>query len=901
MLSDPHLRMLRDESGIAEEIIFERGYRSIDGANGYTELKALGFSKAQALTPGLLLPLWTTDGQQALMIYRPDTPRLSKDYKPIKYEIPRGAGVRLDCPPRCQALLTDPAVPLWLTEGQKKADSLASQGAVALCLLGVWSFVGKNTFGGNTLLADFDCVAWNGRDVRLVFDSDVTSKPSVRKALERLSAHLINKKAAVRMVYLPPVDGKKVGVDDYLVAGHTLQDLEALIEAPRPTPQPAPSQIEVLDTAPACIRRPLALIDGRTYAAIWPYVRVTITETLDKQGNVMRLATPQVITEQRLFVVRDDGVVFGDGGRKPFADLGIDVHLPEIPQQAKLWTAPNVKAYVAGTRPDPGATFQQVVSVVQTFIDFNRSLGSQQTMCELVACYILATWFLDAFPVIGYLWPNGERGSGKTQLLTVVAELAYLGQVILAGGSYASLRDLADYGATLCFDDAENVMDLKRGDPDKRALLLAGNRRGNTIPVKEPVNGREWRTRHVQTFCPRLFSAIRLPDPVLASRTIILPLIRTANRDKANADPLDYRLWPIPREQLVNALWALGLAHGARLPSYDAQVVTTTTLLGRNLEPWRAILAVAHWLTDCGVDGLVARMHALSVAYQKERLDLDESDLLPLVIEALCDFGINPTPINPINPINPISVGSLDDAEIQFSTEDITGLVKTLAQDKEIGAEADKITTRRVGRLFRGIRLEEVPRPSGKRQPGAPKPSRARRWKTTKRNLRACLMAYHMDIPPEYAELPPSPPQTQNSTLSSLSSSSPLPSILNGGNGINGVNGGGGASPTFLAFTATELWCRTCQRSQPFRTITALDGTEVLVCIGCDTDLGTSVISPPPASVPIASPPSDASPAPPMADPGGTQACPQCGQPLRLAVGGKGVYCTGCRYRAVVS
>jgi hypothetical protein len=107
----------------------------------------------------------------------------------------------------------------------------------------------------------------------------------------------------------------------------------------------------------------------------------------------------------------------------------------------------------------------------------------------------------------------------------------------LCDGSYASLRNLADYGATLCFNAAENVMDLKRGDPDKRALLLVGNRRGNTIPVKEPVNGREWRTRQVQTFCPRLFSAIRLPDPVLASRSISVPLIRTADRNKANADP----------------------------------------------------------------------------------------------------------------------------------------------------------------------------------------------------------------------------------------------------------------------------------------------------------------------------------------------------------------------------
>src|SRR5204863_6907765 len=176
-----------------------------------------------------------------------------------------------------------------------------------------------------------------GREVRLVFDSDVTSKPSVRKALERLTAHLVNKQAHVRQVYLPPIGGKKVGVDDFLVGGHTLQDLEALIEAPRPQPQPAPALVKLLDTAPACLRRPLALISGKIYAAIWPYVEVTRTEVIDKQGNILRLSTPQVTIEQHLHVVRHDGVVFGDGGVQPLADLGLDVDLPEIPPHDKLW------------------------------------------------------------------------------------------------------------------------------------------------------------------------------------------------------------------------------------------------------------------------------------------------------------------------------------------------------------------------------------------------------------------------------------------------------------------------------------------------------------------------------------------------------------------------------------
>ena len=105
---------------------------------------------------------------------------------------------------------------------------------------------------------------------------------------------------------------------------------------------------------------------------------------------------------------------------------------------------------------------------------------------------------------------------------------------------------------------------------------------------------------------------------LLASRTIIVPLIRTADAEKANADPCDYRLWPVPRAVIVNDLWALALAHMGDLPRYDAKIADSATLLGRNLEPWRAILAVAEWLTERGtVEGLAERMTQPAHAYQE--------------------------------------------------------------------------------------------------------------------------------------------------------------------------------------------------------------------------------------------------------------------------------------------
>lgn len=114
----------------------------------------------------------------------------------------------------------------------------------------------------------------------------------------------------------------------------------------------------------------------------------------------------------------------------------------------------------------------------------------------------------------------------------------------------------------IAFDDAEHLSDSKRSDPDKRNLLLAGNRRGNTIPLKEPGPDRTWRTRHVNTFCARLFSAIRLPDPVLASRSIVVPLIQTIDRTKANADDDPSKKACLLHDSLLSHVRLLVMRHG---------------------------------------------------------------------------------------------------------------------------------------------------------------------------------------------------------------------------------------------------------------------------------------------------------------------------------------------------
>ena len=81
-------------------------------------------------------------------------------------------------------------MPLFITEGIKKGDALASRDLCAVALLGVWNWRGTNTEGGKVALPDWESVALNGRQVYIMFDSDVMVKQSVHAALVRLKAFL---------------------------------------------------------------------------------------------------------------------------------------------------------------------------------------------------------------------------------------------------------------------------------------------------------------------------------------------------------------------------------------------------------------------------------------------------------------------------------------------------------------------------------------------------------------------------------------------------------------------------------------------------------------------------------------------------------------------------------------
>ena len=262
----PHHAAMLAASAIAPEVRAARGYWT---ATTKVERARLGFSASQQLKPALVVPIYNVRGELSTYMLRPDAPRI-RDGKPAKYEFMRGFRMALDVPNLgdIRMQLDDPQVPLWITEGSKKIDALVAHGCCGVGVIGVWNWRGTNEKGGKVALADWELIALNDRATYICYDSDVMVKREVYGGLCRLAEFLALRHAHVRYVYLPAgASGAKVGVDDYLAAGHTVEELLGLATSqrrPHPDEQDAttlpiiqirPDITAVVDAAQGAIAR----------------------------------------------------------------------------------------------------------------------------------------------------------------------------------------------------------------------------------------------------------------------------------------------------------------------------------------------------------------------------------------------------------------------------------------------------------------------------------------------------------------------------------------------------------------------------------------------------------------------------------------------------------------------
>jgi hypothetical protein len=258
-LSERHVADLR-ASGLSDETIRQCRLSTTADADRIS-LRLRWNRSAARLGECLEFPYCGLDGKGAAYFrYKPDRPRADKDGKTIKYESPVGLSNRPYFPPVALPAIKDPAAPLIVTEGEKKAIKATQEGFPTVGFVGVygWQKKREDKTAPRVLIDDLAALPWEGREVFVAFDSDLAHNKNVLWAEWHLAQALAEKGAVVKAVRLPGgSDGKKVGLDDFLVA-HGAEALRGLLAAAAPPTRPASEsqaaalpayKFEVIDSA----------------------------------------------------------------------------------------------------------------------------------------------------------------------------------------------------------------------------------------------------------------------------------------------------------------------------------------------------------------------------------------------------------------------------------------------------------------------------------------------------------------------------------------------------------------------------------------------------------------------------------------------------------------------------
>lgn len=206
-----------EKSGLSRDIIRAAELRSLSGSQAKA---ALGF-----MLPGVESVLEIPYGKTGFSRYKLFPPGKDALGKGAKYLQAKNSGVHLYIPPGLEELLADITVPLYFTEGEKKALKAAQEGLCCVALGGVNNWKLRGAQGP---IADIRDIPMRGRSLRVAHDSDFASNVNVLQAVYSFGRALEPLGAQVEVVCIPEVEGgDKVGLDDYL-ATHSRAEFEAL-------------------------------------------------------------------------------------------------------------------------------------------------------------------------------------------------------------------------------------------------------------------------------------------------------------------------------------------------------------------------------------------------------------------------------------------------------------------------------------------------------------------------------------------------------------------------------------------------------------------------------------------------------------------------------------------------
>jgi len=149
-------------------------------------------------------------------------------------------------------------------------------------------------------------------------------------------------------------------------------------------------------------------------------------------------------------------------------------------------------------------------------------------VATLISLWIMTTFFYETFWAFPYLRLNAERGSGKSQILKIVAMCSAMGQFVENPSAASLFRGVDALHCVLAIDEAEGL-----SEQDQQELL-------SHLNSGYEYGAQVWRINtnnamaldRFETYAPKAFGAINQMSPVLESRCLRIPILRSLDPTK---------------------------------------------------------------------------------------------------------------------------------------------------------------------------------------------------------------------------------------------------------------------------------------------------------------------------------------------------------------------------------
>ncbi|NNE66215.1 MAG: DUF3854 domain-containing protein [Pyrinomonadaceae bacterium] len=533
---------------------------------------------------GLAFPYYLPEATSPrLYQLRPDVTKEGR-----KYLLPKGSRNILYFPPDIERSdLEDITLPIIVTEGVKKVLALhrfsgigtAKPRFLALGVIGVWNWKGKNSEGVSCVIPDFQLIEWNGRDVSILFDANVATNQSVYAARDRLAKMLVERGARVAFVDIPPSAGVN-GIDDLLGKWQEKSNTHTAIQKGLDLLKSSyPFHVDQIKEV---------VLDGRLALEICPDVRkkckvtarnqdgeaieihsfdvsdsekrakyvrkldYTNQERIEISRALLRLAersdtldstpSPNTATETvtssfeklsngKLVEQIKPGFAFYDPETDSFeivesvTDKDGTKYEPFIDE---LLQAEIGGIYLAGKLEEYGSDSELLAEISEYLSHF---VDLKPLYLKLAALYIVFTYIADKVMELSYINATGDLGSGKTRFGLVICLAARRGLALVNPTAANMFRIVDRFSPTLFLDEFNS----KVNSDDTAAviqILNAGFQQTAQIARQVRTADGNFKTELFNPYCPKIISSYKAIDSdAFRSRTIEIQMERTRRND----------------------------------------------------------------------------------------------------------------------------------------------------------------------------------------------------------------------------------------------------------------------------------------------------------------------------------------------------------------------------------